>query len=298
LTEKKNPQNETVDWAERLKASMNAEPAETPARATSPTAEEDDLAALLRAQLAHRAESADTFTYDLDTSEFEDETEEAEEAEAAEESEETFALVENIRAISEKYYPGDHYLAGKGVSTYDLKASITSDMTVVNLVAIGSVFLILLITMRSVIKPILLVLSIEAAIWVNMTIPYFADEPIFYLAYLIISSVQLGATVDYAILLASRYQENRATMEKNQAVIQTISDVFVSIMTSGSAMTVVGLLLGVMSTNQLLAQLGIFIGRGALFSLVIVLFVLPGMLHLFDHVIIRNKAADPKRKVK
>ena len=215
-----------------------------------------------------------------------------------EESDETFALVENIRAISEKYYPGDHYLAGKGVSTYDLKASITSDMTVVNLVAIGSVFLILLITMRSVIKPILLVLSIEAAIWVNMTIPYFADEPIFYLAYLIISSVQLGATVDYAILLASRYQENRATMEKNQAVIQTISDVFVSIMTSGSAMTVVGLLLGVMSTNQLLAQLGIFIGRGALFSLVIVLFVLPGMLHLFDHVIIRNKAADPKRKVK
>ena len=215
-----------------------------------------------------------------------------------EESDETFALVENIRAISEKYYPGDHYLAGKGVSTYDLKVSITSDMTVVNLVAIGSVLLILLITMRSIIKPILLVLSIEAAIWLNMTIPYFADEPIFYLAYLIISSVQLGATVDYAILLASRYQENRESMAKDQAVIQTVSDVFISVMTSGSAMTVVGLLLGVMSTNQLLAQLGIFIGRGALFSLCIVLFVLPGLLHLFDHVIIKNKAANPERKVK
>ena len=81
MTEKNNPRNETVDWAERLKASMNAEPAETPARATSPAAEEDDLAALLRAQLAHRAESAETFTYDLDTSEFEEdeETEEVEE---------------------------------------------------------------------------------------------------------------------------------------------------------------------------------------------------------------------------
>ena len=73
MTDQKNPQKETVDWAERLKASMNAEPTETPAPAPAP--EEDDLAALLRAQLAHRAESAETFTYDLDTSEFEEEDE-------------------------------------------------------------------------------------------------------------------------------------------------------------------------------------------------------------------------------
>lgn len=96
MTEKKNPRNETVDWAERLKASMNAESAESPARATAPTAEEDDLAALLRAQLAHRAESADAFTYDLDTSEFEEdeETEEVEAAEEAEENEEIFEVEE------------------------------------------------------------------------------------------------------------------------------------------------------------------------------------------------------------
>ena len=96
MTEKKNPQNETVDWAERLKASMNAESAESPARATAPAAEEDDLAALLRAQLAHRAESADAFTYDLDTSEFEEdeETEEVEAAEEAEENEEIFEVEE------------------------------------------------------------------------------------------------------------------------------------------------------------------------------------------------------------
>ena len=78
MTEKKNPQNETVDWAERLKASMNAEPAEAPVRATAPAAGEDDLAALLRAQLAHSAEYAESVGYDLDTSEFEEETEEAE----------------------------------------------------------------------------------------------------------------------------------------------------------------------------------------------------------------------------
>ena len=92
MTEKKNPQNETVDWAERLKASINAEPAETPARAAAPAPEEDDLAALLRAQLAHRAESAETFTYDLDTSEFEEEdevTEHFDETEAPEDAEES-----------------------------------------------------------------------------------------------------------------------------------------------------------------------------------------------------------------
>ena len=214
-----------------------------------------------------------------------------------EESAETFTLVENIRAIAEKYYPGDHYLAGKGPTNYDMKVSITSDMTVVNLVAVGAVFLILLLTMRALVQPILLVLSIETAIWLNMAIPYFADQPIYYLAYLIISSVQLGATVDYAILLANRYKENREALEKKEAVIQTISDVFVSIMTSGSAMIVVGLLLGYMSTNQLLAQLGIFIGRGGVFSLVIVLFALPGMLYLFDRFVVRKKTVTPEGKV-
>ena len=214
-----------------------------------------------------------------------------------EESAETFTLVENIRAIAEKHYPGDHYLAGKGPTNYDMKVSITSDMTVVNLVAVGAVFLILLLTMRALVQPILLVLSIETAIWLNMAIPYFADQPIYYLAYLIISSVQLGATVDYAILLANRYKENREALEKKEAVIQTISDVFVSIMTSGSAMIVVGLLLGYMSTNQLLAQLGIFIGRGGVFSLVIVLFALPGMLYLFDRFVVRKKTVTPEGKV-
>ena len=208
-----------------------------------------------------------------------------------EEGENTFALVESIRAMAEAHYPGDNYLAGKGVSTYDLMKSVTSDMTMVNLVAIGAVFVVLMLTMRSLVVPVMLVLSIETAIWLNMAVPYFADTPVFYIAYLIISSVQLGATVDYAILMTDRYKENRQTLEKKDAVIKTVSDVFVSIMTSGSAMTVVGLLLGWMSTNQLLAQLGVFIGRGAVFSLAIVLFVLPGLLYLFDRAIMHRKLA-------
>lgn len=205
------------------------------------------------------------------------------------EGEETFALVENIRSIADKYYPDESYLAGEGVSTYDLKETITADMVLVNLLAIGAVFVVLLLTLKSISLPFILVLSIETAIWLNLSVPYFADQPIYYLAYLIISSVQLGATVDYAILMTDRYRENRQEFAKKDAIIKTWSDVFVSIMTSGSVLTVVGLLLGWMSSNQLLAQLGIFVGRGAIFSLIIVLFVLPGLLYLCDGLIIKNK---------
>lgn len=205
------------------------------------------------------------------------------------EGEETFALIENVRAIAEKYYGDDAFLAGEGVSTYDLKETITADMLLVNLLAIAAVFVVLLLTSKSLFVPIILVLSIETAIWLNLAVPYFADQSIFYLAYLIISSVQLGATVDYAILMTDRYRENRQTREKKEAVIQTVADVFVSIMTSGSAMTVVGFLLGILSSNQILAQLGIFIGRGAIFSLLIVFLPLPGILYLSDKFVVRKK---------
>ncbi len=208
------------------------------------------------------------------------------------EGEETFALVEQVRDIAQKYYSDTYYLAGEGVSTYDLMETVTDDMVKVNFMAIAAVFIVLLLSLRSISLPIVLVLSIETAIWINLSIPYFMDTPIFYIAYLIISSIQLGATVDYAILMTDRYKENREMMNKKAAVIQTISDVTVSILTSGSVLTVVGLLLGYITTNQLLGQLGIFIGRGAILSLIIVLFVLPGLLYLFDPLIIR------KRKIK
>ncbi len=208
------------------------------------------------------------------------------------EGEDAFSLVEQVRDIAQKYYSDTYYLAGEGVSTYDLMETVTNDMVKVNFMAIAAVFIVLLLSLRSISLPIVLVLSIETAIWINLSIPYFMDTTIFYIAYLIISSIQLGATVDYAILMTDQYKENREMMNKKAAVIQTISDVTVSILTSGSVLTVVGLLLGYITTNQLLGQLGIFIGRGAILSLIIVLFVLPGLLYLFDPLIIR------KRKIK
>jgi predicted RND superfamily exporter protein len=210
------------------------------------------------------------------------------------EGREAFELVETIREIADEYYKDAYYLAGEGAGAYDLMDTVISDTDNVNLIAIGAVFLVLLFAMKSVSLPVILVLSIETAVLINMAVPYFTDTPIFYIAYLIISSVQLGATVDYAILFTNRYNEYRAESDKKTAVVETVSSVTLSVLTSGITLTAVGFLLGIFSTHGLLSQLGYFLGKGTLCSLVVVLFVLPGLLYAFDGMI-RYTALDFSR---
>lgn len=204
------------------------------------------------------------------------------------EGDETFHLVETIRDTVNTYYPDSYYLAGSGVSTYDLMDTITADTVKVNLIAIGAVFLVLLLTMKSISLPIILVLGIETAVWINLAIPYFTGFTVFYISYLIISSIQLGATVDYAILFTERYTDFRSRMEKKQAIIETVTVVTPSVMTSGTVLAVVGFLLGYVSSHGVLSQLGRFLGVGSLLSLAIVLFVLPGLMYLMDGLIQRT----------
>ncbi len=166
--------------------------------------------------------------------------------------------------------------------------TITADTLKINLIAILAVFLVLLFTMRSVSVPVILVVSIESDICINLGIPYFLNFIVHYLAYLIISSIQLGATVDYAILFTDRYREFRVTCARRQAVTETVSQVTVSVLTSGSVLAVVGFMMGIISSNGILSQLGRFLGVGSLLSLTIVLFVLPGLLCLFDPIIERT----------
>lgn len=213
------------------------------------------------------------------------------------EGDETFDYVEKIRNIANKYYPKNYHLAGQGVSTYDLMDTITADMVKVNLIAVGAVLVVLLITMKSVTLPIILVLTIETAIWINLSIPYYSDNTLFYIAYLIISSIQLGATVDYAILFTDRYREYRQTMGKKECVLETVSSVTTSILTSGIALTVVGFLLGIVSTHGLLSQLGYLLGKGTICSIISVLFVLPGFLYMFDRFFYKdNKEVENNEK--
>ena len=123
-------------------------------------------------------------------------------------------------------------MAGSGVSTYDLMDTTTKDMVKVNLIAVGAIFIVLLLTLRSVSLPVILVVAIETAVWINLAIPYFRGATVFYISYLIISSIQLGATVDYAILFTERYLEFRRVQYKKTAITETISAVTPSVMTS------------------------------------------------------------------
>lgn len=199
-----------------------------------------------------------------------------------------FEVVEEIREIAKNYYGEAYHLVGESVNTYDMKDVVTTDNVKVNMIAIGAVAVVLILTFRSMLLPIILLSVIEVSVWINLSVPYFADETMFFIAYLIISSIQLGATVDYAILFTNRYKENREVLDKKEAVMETISDTTISILTSASILTVCGTILGIISTNGVISQLGFLIGRGAAISFVLVLFVLPALLFVFDGLIGKN----------
>lgn len=203
------------------------------------------------------------------------------------EGEETFTLVEQIRNIAQQYYPDTWLLAGAGVSTTDLMSTITHDKDLVDIIAVVAVLGVLFFATRSLILPFILVFVIETSIWCNFAVPYFDGSSIFFLSYLIVSTIQLGVTVDYAILFSERYRESRRTMPKKRAIRATVEAVTIPICTSGIVMVVVGFLLGAVSTHGVLAQLGHFLGVGVSMSLISILFVLPGFLYLFDGLIDR-----------
>ncbi len=205
--------------------------------------------------------------------------------EAAYEGDATFSLVNSIREAADRYYPDACKLAGEGVSTADLRSTITEDKDLVDIIAVVAVLVVLLLATRSISLPVILVFVIETSIWVNFAVPYFTGDPLFYLSYLIVSTVQLGVTVDYAILLSDRYLECRRDMGKKAAVRQTIKAVTVPVLTSGTVLMVVGFILSFVSSHGVLAMLGHFLGVGVLLSLFAVLFALPGFLYLLDPVI-------------
>lgn len=201
------------------------------------------------------------------------------------ESAESFAFVEALRQTAENYYPGSYHLAGEVANVLDMRDTITADSLLVNLLSIGGIAVILLFTFKSVSLPFILLLTIESSIFINMAVPYFTGQNLNYIGYLVISSVQLGATVDYAILFANRYIVVRGRMPRKQAARRTITDTAGSIFTSGIILTMAGLVLGLVSTNTLISQLGMLLARGAALSTILVLVFLPALLALLDPVI-------------
>lgn len=198
------------------------------------------------------------------------------------ESPETFEMIDTIRAKAENLFGEDYLLAGDSVSTYDLKDVISSDQRIVNITSIIGILLVIMFAFKSLILPAILVMSIQAAIWINLGLPYFRGSALFYIAFLILSSVQLGATVDYAVLLTDRYIEERHLHSKKEALLASIEKSGESILVSGVIMTFAGLLFGIFSTNQVPAQIGYLLAQGTLLSMLVVFFGLPILLYISD----------------
>ncbi len=196
----------------------------------------------------------------------------------------TFQTVEAIMDTTAQYYD-DYSLAGQSSTLYDMKDVITIDTNIVNLVAIAGIFLVLFISFRSLTIPLFLVFTIETAIWINLSFAYFNDKPLNFIGYLVISTVQLGATVDYAILLTNRYLLNRKELPKKEAMAATLAGNLEALLVSAAILSTAGFILAATSTNPIISELGILLGRGTSFSFLLVVCVLPALLLIFDKVI-------------
>ena len=207
----------------------------------------------------------------------------------------TYEFTNTIRSIARKYYPdGELYMAGDATNEYDFQKSFAIDNVVVSVVSIFIVLLVLLFTFQSVGMPILLIVVIQGAIWINFSFPYFMGTNLYFMGYLIVSSIQMGANIDYAIVIATRFNELKDKMEHKQAMIETINFAFPTILTSGTIMTVSGILIGQMTSDACIVGIGQCLGRGTIISIILVLFVLPQILLIGTRIVDRTSFAVPK----
>lgn len=212
------------------------------------------------------------------------------------EGQETYDAMEEIRQIGEQYYgKGKVVLAGNSTSAHDLEESFATDNIVISVLTALFVMIILFFTFQSAGLPVLLVLTIQGSIWINFTIPAIQGQNVYFIAYLIVSAIQMGATIDYAIVISSRYMQLKYEMPLQEAVVTTLNQAFPTIFTSGSIMMCSGFLIGNISSEATVSAMGIALGRGTLTSILLVIFVLPQIL-LFGDFIIEKTALTIKLK--
>ena len=195
---------------------------------------------------------------------------------------ETYHFTDKILEITRSYYPDeDVYLAGDSTNEYDFEKSFAVDNAVVSIVSVLIVLVVLLFTFNSAGMPLLLILVIEGSIWINFSFPTISGKYLFFLGYLIVSSIQMGANIDYAIVIGSRYQELKlktGSMSRREAIIDTLNFAFPTIITSGSILAICGFLIGSLTSEPVIAGIGESLGRGTVISIFLVMFVLPQIL--------------------
>ena len=195
------------------------------------------------------------------------------------ESKESRELVNEISNIAKAHYGEEEVLViGEITSATELEASFMGDNIKISVLTAVFVFIILLFTFNSFGTAILLVGLIQGSIWINFSFPYLTNTNLFFMSYLIVSSIQMGATIDYAIVMTNRFQALKKEMDVKDAVAQAVSDSFPTILTSGSIMIASGFLIGFMTTDIYISSIGLALGRGALLSVILIMTALPQIL--------------------
>ena len=205
-----------------------------------------------------------------------------------EETDETFAFVDKMHDIISKYYDSDYYVVGNTTSAMDLSSSFGEDNLLISVLSALFVILVLLFTFKSAGLPVLLIIVIQGSIWINFSFPYLQGESLYFLGYLIVNSIQMGANIDYAIVISSHYTDLKKVMHPKEAIVAALNESFPTIFTSGSILASAGILISVLTTNPVIAAIGTCLGRGTIVSMLLVLFVLPQILILGDTIIERT----------
>lgn len=205
-----------------------------------------------------------------------------------EESDETMDFLDTMHALIAKYYSSDTYIVGNSTNVKDLSSSFGEDNMLISVLSALFVVIILLFTFKSAGLPVLLIVVIQGSIWINFSVPTIQHESLYFLGYLIVNSIQMGANIDYAIVISSHYTDLKKEMRPKEAIIAALNEAFPTIFTSGTILAVAGALIGVMTTNPVIAAIGTCLGRGTVISIVLVMAVLPQILLIGDTIVERT----------
>ena len=202
-----------------------------------------------------------------------------------EESEESFEFLKTVRDTAKKYYGDDVLLVGNTTSDYDLSTAFVKDNLIITILSVLFVLIVLFFTFQSAGIPIILILVIQGSIWINFSFPTIQNQPIFFMGYLVVSAIQMGANIDYAIVITSRYTEFRREMNKFDAIKKALNLAFPTIFTSGTILASAGYVIGLLSSDPAISSIGIVLGRGTVISILLVMAILPQLLILGDYII-------------
>ena len=210
-----------------------------------------------------------------------------------------YAFLDTMRCIAQEYYPdGEVYVVGNPTSEYDFQKTFSRDNIVISVLTILIVLVVLLFTFKSVGMPILLIMVIQGSIWMNFSVPTLTDSGVFFMTYLIVSAIQMGANIDYAIVTASRFLELKDKMPHKQAIIETMNFAFPTIFISGTIMASASFFIGMMTSEGSIANMGLNLARGTLISIVLVVFVLPQLLLVGANLIDRTSFSVQKLMIR